>query len=190
MTAIELLAAAALAAALMVAVLGVLGSLARRQNLSLANTRDPQWQTGLERAIRWDFANARRAHWQPDEIRLIGFGSRDPADGLATHGLAEVLYSIRQIGNRNWLVRTERDLASRTLQNSRSELVCSGAGEFQLEGLEDGDFPPRREFPVPAGIVPCVCLHHEAALRFVDTTPVARDVIPQMCMIHVALTRM
>src|SRR5688500_4586809 len=72
---LELLAASALAAVLMVVMLQVIGSLARsRVVLERDAAEGTPWQADLVENLRWDLLNAEEATAEPGRLVLIGHG--------------------------------------------------------------------------------------------------------------------
>jgi hypothetical protein len=173
MTLIELLAASVLAALLAAALVGVLQSI-HRQRQAVADSLDSEvWTRRLEARLRWDLMNARQMHVRPDRMVLIGYGSRDPVTGVATHAPSEVIYSVTQAGTRTWLVRTERDLGAKGTDPTTRELLCAEIGalyagrpEEELHDLLRKSTGPPVLSPVPArlrcvltGVGSKVCLN-------------------------------
>lgn len=149
MTMIELMAASVLASLLMVAVLGILLTMsAQRRALRTIATVAP-WREQLLAQLRWDFTNARTMSWSAGELRLYGLGGRDFATASVTQRPSEVIYSIRRMTGKNWLLRSEIDVDSRSNRNMRAELVCFGVERFDFRLLDRDEEVPQRIIPVP-----------------------------------------
>jgi type II secretory pathway component PulJ len=137
-TLMELLAANVLAALLMVAVFGVLGSLGRSE---AATTAIDQARTAsaereaMVRLIERDLVNAARVMVGVDRILIQGHGSLERSS-LAMNNLpVTVDYQINEAGGRRWLVRGQQ---SRLADRSRwSELVCPDVERIELRPAEE-----------------------------------------------------
>jgi len=143
MTLVELLAASALAALLMVGVVGVLRSLSTQRRVLFGDHPVDRWRGPLLEQFQWDLANARRMSAQPRGLRRGGDGGCEFDTGAVTHRPTEVIYSIRQEGGRSWLLRREIHLDASTLHNDRTELVCAGIGAMAVHRLDEDPEDPR-----------------------------------------------
>ncbi len=148
-TAMELLAACALTALLMVVVLSILGSMAAQRGALLRRPAKAPWVGQLADQLRWDFANSRRLRWQRGKLILVGYGGRDFTNDAVTHRPTRVEYAVKSVGTRSWLTRRETQLDSRSNVNSRTELACAGVSRLELTSLDGKTIPQRREIPVP-----------------------------------------
>lgn len=126
MTLVELMAASALAAVLLSASFGVIGSLAAQRKTQTCDGYTEPWRKQLSEQLRWEIANARKMCATPTELRLVGYCSTDFVTDEATHRPCEIIYSIHNDGSRSWLIRREIHLDSGTLKNSRTELAAAG----------------------------------------------------------------
>jgi hypothetical protein len=149
MTMIELLAAVVLTSTLMVAVLGILLTMSAQRRALLATETVAPWREQLLAQLRWDFINARKMSWSGVELRLYGLGGRNFATASVTQRPCEVVYSIRRMTGRKWLLRSEIDLDSRSNRNVREELVCFGVERFDFRLLNRDEAVPQRLLPVP-----------------------------------------
>jgi hypothetical protein len=136
MTLVELLAASALAALLFVALSGVLRSLAIQRRTLLAGKTTEPWRVQLAQQLRWDLANARTMKSRFGELRLVGYGSCDFATGEPTFQRSEIVYFVRNIGKGLWLMRKETHPDDMTLDNYRTDLVCTGVTDLGVIDLE------------------------------------------------------
>lgn len=137
-TLLELLAASALAAVLMVVLLQVIASLTRGKvvlDRQAAADRAP-WQSDLVENIRWDLTNASEGIAETNRLRLTGHGSLDRATLAPTHRPVTVVYALEQLGGRTWLVRRQSPRRSLTNQRGWSELVCPDVTGFVVEPVE------------------------------------------------------
>jgi hypothetical protein len=139
MTLVELLAASALAALLFVALSGVLRSLAIQRRTLLAGKTIEPWRVQLAQQLRWDLANARTMKSRFGDLRLVGYGSCDFVTGEPTFQRSEVVYFVQNVGKRLWLMRKETHPDDMTLDNHRTELVCTGVMDLGVISLEADD---------------------------------------------------
>jgi hypothetical protein len=136
------LAASALAALLFVALSGVLRSLAIQRRTLLAGKTQEPWRVQLSERLRWDLANARTMRSRFGELRLVGYGSCDFATGEPMFRRSEIVYFVQNVDTRRWLLRKEIHPDDATLNNQRTELVCTGVtdlGVIDLEADDDND---------------------------------------------------
>lgn len=131
-TAIELLAATALAALLMVAVLGVLTSMAVGQKALFDRPVPTNWQSRLVGLMEKDLINARSLQQMPNGFQLAGWSGSDVASGLTVHRETTVGYEIVEIDQRPMLVRRETDINSASLNNVFTNLVCFDVRSIRL----------------------------------------------------------
>lgn len=161
LTAIELLAASALAALMTVAVSGILGAMAlQRRELPTSQT-SAAWQRRLAEQVRWDFSNARQFRCNGEELMLSGFGAREFGftSRRPTHRPAQISYRIKKIGERHWLIRRETHLDERALVNFRSEIVCADADRIDVQPVgavgdagADGTIPRQARFTLRSAL--------------------------------------
>jgi prepilin-type N-terminal cleavage/methylation domain-containing protein len=113
-TLVELLAAMALAALLIVGVLSVVRSLGASRRVMAAQA-DRDGAGGIDVLVdqlRWDLANATQVDFAtPNQLQIIGHGGLDPQTKTPTCGPCTLTYAIRQVGiaphQRPWLVRQQ-----------------------------------------------------------------------------------
>ena len=110
-TILELLAATALTALLMVAVLLVVGSLGRSR-AALAHQPDAgAWRSDLVDTLRRDLTNAAGCDFRQNGMTLVGHGSLDRATLAHGNEPVTVVYGLAVIHGRRWLVRTQSSRA-------------------------------------------------------------------------------
>jgi len=138
-TLVEMLAASAMAALLLVTVLVVISSLGRERR-AMAERSKVQTPPDLTEIIRWDLVNARSIGTVRGVVTLSGFGTLDP-DSLAPtpHRPVEVVYEVRRAAGKSWLVRRQR--APDNFDLSSTELVCSGVAGLSIIRQERSDGP-------------------------------------------------
>lgn len=140
-TLLELLAATALAAVLMVVLLQVVASMARGKVVlerdAAADTAP--WQSDLLENLRWDLTNTVEGTAEPGRLRLSGHGSLDRATLEPEHRPVNVSYAVEQRGGRSWLVRRQSPRGGLTNERGWSELVCPNVASFIVEPVEAPD---------------------------------------------------
>lgn len=137
---IEVLATVTLSALLMFGLMGVIGSIGRSGALASTNKLQRQSQR-LENAaeqIAEDLQHARKLRLEHDRVACLGYRCVDPATGAVDQRPAQIVYEIRRIAERSWLIRRQTRLDVLTNLNTSTELVCEGVSEFGLGGY-DGD---------------------------------------------------
>lgn len=125
-TLIEMMAATALAAIMMVAVISVVSALARHDTVSLADTHDADVRHRLTSVIARDLRHAEYFDSEDNRLTLAGPVSLDPVSLSPTHRPAVVTYEVTEYAGRDWLLRTQVDPESRALDNRWAQLVCDG----------------------------------------------------------------
>jgi hypothetical protein len=106
-TAVELLAATALTAVLMVTLLHVIGSIGRGREAMRRRDAGEPVRTELLDALRWDLANARSASFGASGLSLVGHGSLDRDTLAPLHVPVTVSYRVLRLAGRSWLVREQ-----------------------------------------------------------------------------------
>lgn len=139
MTLIELMAASALAVLLMTASLGVIRSLVVQRRAVENNAPIEPWRRRLSEQLRWDLNNARKMCSRTQELRLTGYNATDFSTSAATHRPSEIIYSVRNEGDRFWLLRQEIHLDAAVLNNSRTEVVAADVRAMEINDLEKPD---------------------------------------------------
>ena len=136
-TLVELVAASALSAILMVVLLQVIASLARsRVVLEQDGAERTPWQADLVENLRWDLLNAEDATAERGRVVLVGHGSLDRATLAPLHRPVTVVYALERIGGRTWLVRRQTPRGGLTNERGWSELVCPDVKEFTVESVQ------------------------------------------------------
>jgi prepilin-type N-terminal cleavage/methylation domain-containing protein len=152
-TLLELLAATALSAVLMVVLLQVLASLARGKVVLERDTAADAapWQADLVEHLRWDLTNATEGAAEPNRLRLTGHGSLDRATLAPGHDPVTVTYALERLGGsagnrtggggggRTWLVRRQSPRGGLTNERGWSELVCPDVTGFAVEPVDAPD---------------------------------------------------
>jgi len=164
-TLLEMLLATALAAILMVGVLGLITDIGSSQ-LAAAESEEPgRSPTAALEAwaalLREDLEHAREVDLsQPNELRLVGTHALDSARREATHRPVEVVYRMEEIDGRSVLVREQAALDVATNRNVQRDLVCGGVDRFDLGlrivevdryGATSGDIAASGHETSPAG---------------------------------------
>ena len=141
-TLLELLAASALSAVLMVVLLQVIGTLARGRVVLErdAAADEAPWQADLAENLRWDLLNATEVEAGPNRLVLTGHGSLDRATLSAGHEPVTVVYALRRLGSRTWLVRRQSPRGMAGGGRGWTELVCPDVTGFVVESMDAG--PP------------------------------------------------
>ena len=134
---LELLAASALAAVLMVVLLQVVGSLARsRVVLEGGAAGEEPWRADLVEHLRWDLLNAAEVTAERNRVVLAGHGSLDRATLSPGHLPVTVVYALERLGGRTWLVRRQSPRGGAGREPGWSELVCPDVTAFGVEEVE------------------------------------------------------
>jgi hypothetical protein len=137
LTAIELLSATALAVMLMTAVLGVVGSLSRQEDVLFKRRPVEPWRVQLEKRLLWDLQHAQVYRFDGNSLVLTGLGSRDFAERLPTFEPAIIEYAIRD----NSLIRRETHPESLSNANVAMELVLTGIVQILVGSGEEQEGP-------------------------------------------------
>lgn len=130
---IELVAATALAAVLMIAVLQVTASLGSTQAmLDRHQSRHAAWEQALTRQLASDVRQARDIKVRPHRLILGGAIGQTDQTVDADHQPATVTYKILRFAGHRFLVRDQKNLLDRTNHNTRVELLCGGVKRFTV----------------------------------------------------------
>lgn len=122
-TLIELIAATALGALLMILLTGVLRSIVLQQRRAHRVAAQVPPSVILADQIRRDLQNARSVASDAQSLSLTGLLGQDPTSRLPTQRPARVIYTIQRISGTTYLVRTlEQDVEQRGRQTIRSVL--------------------------------------------------------------------
>jgi type II secretory pathway pseudopilin PulG len=136
-TLIELLAASALAAVLMLVLFQVIGSLGRsRAALARVEQSDASartaWKADLLDLFRWDLSNATEASFKPGVVTLTGHGALDRRSLAVDQQPVTVVYRLEPRGRSACLVRHQFPRGGVTNDASWSELVCANVTAFEM----------------------------------------------------------
>jgi prepilin-type N-terminal cleavage/methylation domain-containing protein len=148
-TFLELLCALVLSTLLLSSVLGLVGLLSRRTQALRADDTTQFWRHRFESQLRFDLGNARQFRQAPTELRILGFGSRDPLTDKATNRPVETSYTIETIGQEPWLIRRERQLDDITNREPKVAAICPGVKSIVVKLPED-----TRPEPTRSGFIP------------------------------------
>jgi prepilin-type N-terminal cleavage/methylation domain-containing protein len=149
-TLIELLAASALAAALMLVLFQVLGTLGRART-ALAHQADATWESDALDLVRRDLANATAMQIERNRLTLTGHGSIDRRTLAAGQEAVTVVYEI----DRSRLLRRQLPRGGLTNEPAWCEVVCVGVSHLYVEpqhGARQIGLPPRDALSTPVRI--------------------------------------
>lgn len=137
-TLLEMLAATALAAILLIALLAVTASLGRNAAHMKKADRRQTWSDGLVPLLQLDLANATSLRIETNSFILEGHGEIDLAEATPTQCLATITYSLRRVGDHTWLVREQ--CARNPLEPSKRsvDFVCADVRAISLARVEGG----------------------------------------------------
>jgi hypothetical protein len=130
MTAIEVLVAASLTAMLLASVFSVLATI-ERQRVFLYSQADLPVSQLLVEDLRADFTSSLYLTVSPQRIAFEGFGAGQDGSGSRLHEYAEIVYELKVIGEKVWLLRSEK-LSDDLNADVRRELVMHGIVSFDL----------------------------------------------------------
>jgi hypothetical protein len=144
-TLVELLAANALAALLIVAILSVVGALGRDRRAHAALNHDRTTQTtndNLFRLIQWDFSNATGWRSVDGAYFFQSHGSLDPQTLAPTNLPVTVRYELNESAGKRWLTRsqTPRD---KTSDGAWSAPLCADVADLTFVPADDRPAPPQ-----------------------------------------------
>ncbi len=132
-TLVEVLAATAIASLLMVALLGIVAGISRKEKL-LTSRDEPAWHAQVKYLLKRDLGSATGYSCAPNSLTLH----------TCTHRLTasepwipvEVVYEVVEVAGKSALVRSERLLQS--TEASHSDIVAYGVDQIVLaEAAED-----------------------------------------------------
>jgi hypothetical protein len=134
MTAVELLAAASLAAMLLVSVLGVLTTLNAQSRELLQKTATAPWQQRVADQLRRDLDNARQVAGSRHRLVLSGYvGGGGPLDEPCLRA-ADVTYVVTASSDLPYLIREERSMDVLSNAVVSRQLVAGGISRLQFVG--------------------------------------------------------
>lgn len=132
-TLIELVAASALAAMLVLVLFQVIGSFGRtrmaldRSAAEHASAAQDPWKSDMLDMLRWDLANSTERKLEPGRVTLTGHGSLDLRTLASGHMPVVVTYEFERRGGRGFLVRRQAG------EQAWTELLCADVTGFSVE---------------------------------------------------------
>ena len=130
-TILELLAATALAALLMLAVLHVIGSVGRTRAAMARWPETGMWRADLLDTLRRDLTGSTGIRYDPAGVTLTGHAAVD-RDTLATSDEpVTVVYAVETIAGRSWLCRRQSSRAANG-QRAWKELLAPDVTTFAV----------------------------------------------------------
>lgn len=167
-TLVELLAATLLSALLMVAMLLVVAGLGRdRREMTRRAAADVPME--LTEVLRWDLLAARTIQVREGAVILSGYGSLDAKTlAAASHRPVQVIYEVRQLGDRRWLIRRQQDPGKP--KTASAELVCAGVKAIAAVPIEITDGPAKEPKPAELAKGP-VAMTGQVRLSITFDTP-------------------
>jgi prepilin-type N-terminal cleavage/methylation domain-containing protein len=170
-TLIELLAASALAALLMLVLFQVIGSLGRTRAAMTHASRaagpapasQSAWKTDLLDVLRWDLANASTIQLEANQLTLEGTAALDRRSLAVGQEPVTIVYAIERRGGRSCLVRRQSTRGMLRHNAEWSELVGADVTAFELAPVRAKSvlnlptastrFPIRVRIDGPAGLL-------------------------------------
>jgi hypothetical protein len=135
---IETIGALVLAAVMMTTVMTVVTALARH---GPSEGQDHgRWRQRVTDLIAQDILHARGIQSRDNRVTLNGHPALDQQTLEPSHRPVTVTYHIHASGGQSWLVRTQTDTDSRSMNNHWSEVVASGV--TGIEVTEAADITP------------------------------------------------
>lgn len=131
-TMVELLAATVLSTLLFVTALAVIRSLA--STVPKENFAPQSWTPAARRQLEWDVTNAVVIRRDDHGLILAGYDSLDPQTLLPNHLPVTVVYSMKTIDSRIWLVREQTSLDPLLTTLNFSEPICGDVKSFTVTG--------------------------------------------------------
>lgn len=137
-TALEVLVATTLASLMMVAVLGVLGGIAKKERLLAERAeRMLPWQRQFAHRLSRDLESCSTIQFDGESIVLTGFGGR--RSGMPTWEPVDIHYWIAKVADQNALLRQVQPRIQPS-QPFRAEIFCLGIDKFVV--VPDGVTQP------------------------------------------------
>jgi len=135
-TLLELLAATALSALLMVAVLHVLGTISRDRQ-SMAGRPGPQvWRADLVDTFRRDLAGSTGVRYGTNALVLTGQAALDRRTVAPRDEPVTVSYGLTSLHGRTWLIRRQASRNARSNEGSWMELLCPDVVGFSVRPVD------------------------------------------------------
>ncbi len=137
-TLLELLAATALSALLMVAVLHVLGTIGRDRR-TMAARRGPQvWRADLLDGFRRDLTGSTGVRYGNNTLVLTGQAALDRRTFAPRDEPVTVIYRLAMLHGRSWLTRRQEARNARGNESSWMELLCPDVAAFLVRPVDAG----------------------------------------------------
>lgn len=153
-TSVEALAATALASAMMIAVLGILAGIAKKEKLLAELSNSPAWHEHLRRQLEADLRLTRKFRQEAGRVVLVGEGGTTGTAGQRTWLPAEVHYYAVQVRDQSMLLRQE--LPSLSSAGPAEVMVLGASGMAILPDVTSattgtgGTLEPVPDGPLPA----------------------------------------
>lgn len=133
LTLLEMIAALALATILLVSTIAIFRAINRTdkeaQQLALGNDF---WLTEVESKLQLDLQNATDLRLDGASLELQGPCYLSVDSNQPTTRTANVRWSIQEIGNRSWLVRTQTEVDSTTNNEPTRQLIAANIDAFNV----------------------------------------------------------
>ena len=157
-TLLELLAATALSALLMVAVLHVLGTIGRDRRTMAANPGPQVWRADLLDTVRRDLAGSTGVRNGNNALTLTGQAALDRRTLAPRDEPVTVTYSLTTLHGRTWLTRRQASRNGRGNESAWMELICPDIVAFSVRPIDAEPAPLLDEAAdapraVPASVV-------------------------------------
>ena len=153
-TLVELLAATALSAVLMLAVLQVIGSIGRSR--PARGDTDLSQRDDLVELLRRDLSQSTSIRFGSNEVTLTGHSAIEPGTRALSHQPVTVTYVVMTIGGRSWLVRRQIARNGRSMDAPYIELVAPDVSRLEIQptGMTVVALAPSGEGqPIPPTVV-------------------------------------
>jgi hypothetical protein len=155
-TILEMLAATALTALLMLAVFQVIGSIGRTRAAMAKQPETGFWRADLLDTLRRDLSNSTAIRYETGGVTLIGHAALDRATLAPTDEPVTVTYGITTLAGRSWLYRLQTPRMGAGRRPWR-ELVCADVTDFSVRPTATVALPAAAEGqdaqPLPAAVV-------------------------------------
>lgn len=138
-TMVEMLAATALAAVLMVSLVSVAATVNRTHAAMLetsAQVMSP-WHMQLVDLLRRDLVNAVQIQTDANTLTISGPCSVQSISLRPDHRPVQIIYALQHDGNQNWLVRRQTYLDDPNQRATRTDIVAGRIARFQLQPVTD-----------------------------------------------------
>jgi prepilin-type N-terminal cleavage/methylation domain-containing protein len=142
-TLLELLAATALSALLMVVVLRVLATIGRDRRTMAERPGPMVWRADLLDTVRRDLTDSTAAHYGNNALFLTGHAALDRETLAPRDEPVTISYGITVLHGRTWLTRRQASRSARGGEISWMELLCPDVVGFSIRpgAVEPGTGP-------------------------------------------------